>query len=79
MKKLLGILVLGLLWCNASLVDAVSGTYKRGKGPLKISKNTADLLEYYFSGGKMGRYAKTMVANSEAFLYEIDFKIKEYK
>ena len=25
------------------------------------------------------RYAKTMVPNSEAFLYEIDFKIKEYK
>ena len=58
MKKLLGIVVLGFLICNASLADAVSGTYKRGKGPLKISKNTADILEYYFSGGKMGRYAK---------------------
>ena len=25
------------------------------------------------------KYAKTMVPNSEAFLYEVDFKIKEYK
>ena len=25
------------------------------------------------------KYAKTMLQNSEAFLYEVDFKIKEYK
>ena len=57
MKKLLGILVLGLLWCNVVFAD-VSGRYKKGEGPLKISKDVADNLEYYFSGGKMGRYAK---------------------
>ena len=57
MKKFLAILVLSLLWCNFALAD-VSGRYKTGKGPLKISKDVADLLEYYFSGGKMGRYAK---------------------
>ena len=32
--------------------------YKVGKGPLKISKNTADFLEYFFSGGTRGIYAK---------------------
>ncbi len=43
--------------CNVGFAD-VAGRYKVGKGPLKISKEVADLLEYYFSGGKMGRYAK---------------------
>ena len=56
MKKLLIILV-ALLWCNVGYAE-VAGLYKKGEGPLKISKNTADILEYYFSGGKMGRYAK---------------------
>ena len=50
-------MVLGLLICNVGFAD-VAGRYKAGKGPLKISKEVADLLEYYFSGGKIGRYAK---------------------
>ena len=62
MKKLLGIVVLGLLICNVGFAD-VAGRYKVGKGPLKISKEVADLLEYYFSGGKMGRYAKKQKEN----------------
>jgi len=57
MKKILLIVVLGLLCCNIAFAE-VAGRYKKGEGPLKISKNTADILEYYFSGGKMGRYAK---------------------
>ena len=27
-------------------------TYKKGKGPLNLSENTAHVLEYYFSGGQ---------------------------
>ena len=57
MKKFLGILVLGLLWCNLSFAG-VAGGYKHGKGSLKVTKNIADILEYYFSGGKMGKYAR---------------------
>ena len=57
MKKILGILVLSLLWCNLSFAG-VTSTYKTGKGPLKVSQNVADILEYFFSGGKMGKYAK---------------------
>jgi len=61
MKKLLGILVLGLLCCNISFAGITSG-YKTGKGPLKVSQNVADVLEYFFSGGKMGKYAKKQKA-----------------
>ena len=50
-------MVLGLLWCNLSFAG-VTSTYKVGKGPLKVSQNIADILEYFFSGGKMGKYAK---------------------
>ncbi len=32
--------------------------YKVGKGPLKISKQVADELEYFFSGGTRGVYAE---------------------
>ncbi len=57
MKKHFLIILVALLWCNVGFAE-VAGLYKKGEGPLKISKNTADILEYYFSGGKMGRYAK---------------------
>ena len=59
MKKPLGIVVLALLWCNLSFAGAgITSTYKAGKGPLKVSQNVADILEYFFSGGKMGKYAE---------------------
>ena len=45
MKKLLGILVLGLLWCNVGN----AGTY--GKGELKLSQATADYFIQYLRGG----------------------------
>ena len=50
-------MILGLLCCNISFAGITSG-YKTGKGPLKVSQNIADILEYIFSGGKMGKYAK---------------------
>ena len=57
MKKLLGIVVLGF-FLSSSLFAGVTTAYKLGKGPLKVTKNTADILEYFFSGGKKGVYAK---------------------
>ena len=52
LKKLLGIVVLGLLWCNVGFAGII------GKGPLKVTQQTAELLEDYFSGGKKGKFAK---------------------
>ena len=58
MKKLLiYYLFVNILFINLSFAS-VSGGYKTGKGPLKISTDTANLLEYYFSGGKKGAYAQ---------------------
>ena len=57
LKKILGIIVLVLLLGTSTFAD-VAGRYKKGLGPLKISKNIADILEFYFSGGKKGKYAK---------------------
>jgi hypothetical protein len=45
MKKLLGIVVLSLLWCNVGN----AGTY--GKGELKLSQATADYFIQYLKGG----------------------------
>ena len=38
-------------------------TYKKGKGTLTISKNTAHVLEYYFSGGTKGKWADPQKAD----------------
>ena len=54
MKKAIAIIVFGLLWCNISFAAG----YKYGKGPLKITKYVANTLEYYFSEGKKGVYAR---------------------
>ena len=56
MKKILGIVVLGLLLSSTSFAGVTTG-YKLGKGPLKVTKNTANIIEYFFSGGKKGVYA----------------------
>ncbi len=61
MKKLLAIVFLSLILSSTSF--AVVKGYKLGKGPLKITKNTADVLEYYFSGGKKGFYAEKQEYN----------------
>ena len=57
MKKILGIIVLGLMLSSNSFAGVTTG-YKLGKGPLKVTKNTADIIEYFFSGGRKGVYAK---------------------
>ena len=38
--------------------EAISSKHK-GKGDLYLSENTVDVLEYYFSGGKVGKFAET--------------------
>lgn len=57
MKKILVIIVLGLMLSSNSFAGVTTG-YKLGKGPLKVTKNTADIIEYFFSGGRKGVYAK---------------------
>ena len=70
-------MVLGLLWCNISF-GSVSSAYKTGKGPLKVSQKVADLLEYYFSGGKMGKYAKKQKVAWKPGLIVIAYDGSEY-
>ena len=57
MKKILAIIVFSF-FLSSNLFAGITTGYKLGKGPLKITKNTADTLEYYFSGGKKGFYAE---------------------
>ena len=57
MRRLLGIIILSLFLSNNSLAGVTTG-YKLGKGPLKVTKDIADVIEYFFSGGKNGIYAK---------------------
>ena len=40
-----------------SLAGVITG-YKLGKGPLKVTKDMANVIEYFFSGGKNGVYAE---------------------
>ena len=57
MKKFLGITFLCLFLSGNSLAGVTTG-YKLGKGPLKVTKDMADVIEYFFSGGKNGVYAQ---------------------
>ena len=77
MKKLFAIVVLSLLWCNLSFAG-VTSTYKTGKGPLKVSQEVADVLEYFFSGGKMGKYAKKQKEAWKPGLIVIAYDGSEY-
>ena len=61
MKKILAIMVFSF-FLSSNLIAGITTGYKLGKGPLKITKNTADILEYYFSGGKKGFYAEKQKA-----------------
>ena len=58
--KILIYLLITLLFTSNSY--AVK-TYKKGKGPLSISENTAHVLEYYFSGGSKGKWADPQKAD----------------
>ena len=77
MKKAIAIIILGLLWCNISF-GSVTSVYKTGKGPLKVSQNVADILEYFFSGGKMGKYAKKQKENWKPGLIVIAYDGSEF-
>ena len=50
-----------------------------GKGPLKLSKNTADNLEYYFSSGKKGKWAKKQKQLWKPFFIVISPDGKHYQ
>jgi hypothetical protein len=54
-KKISVIIFLFLFLTSNSFAGTKSG-FKLGKGSLKLSKDTADWVEYYFSGGKKGRF-----------------------
>ena len=61
MKRAIAIIIFGLILVNISTTAFAAFTVSKslwGKGSLKLTKRTADILEYYFSGGKKGRYAK---------------------
>ena len=60
MKKFLITLFTFLFLFSTSFAGVTTG-YKYGKGPLKLTQNTADILEFYFSGGKQGAYAEKQV------------------
>ena len=57
MRKVLVAVLLSLFVCNVSFSEVATG-YKYGKGPLKLTRGMVDILEYYFSGGKKGKWAK---------------------
>jgi len=57
MKFFFGVVTFIILLKVNSFAGVTTG-YKLGKGPLKITKNTADILEYFFSGGTKGFYAE---------------------
>ncbi len=57
MKKIFLVLIVLI---NFLINNALAGVTSKnvGKGPLKLTKDMADILEYYFSGGTIGRYAE---------------------
>ena len=57
MKRFSGVIFLCLFLCGNSLAG-VKTSYKKGSGPLKVTEDTANVIEYFFSGGKNGVYAK---------------------
>ena len=58
MKQFVSIFILSVLLISLTKNSSAITSYNRGKGSLKITEDTANFLEYFFSGGKMGIYAK---------------------
>ncbi len=52
------IIIFTLIFYPLSNVYGIVKTFKNGKGPLVLSEDMANLLEYFFSGGRMGVYAE---------------------
>ena len=57
LKTLIIILTISL-FLPSVVFAGVTTMYKRGQGPLKLTENMANILEYFFSGGTLGVYAE---------------------
>ena len=55
--KFFTILIVGLFYSSILFAGVTTG-YKKGTGPLKVTEDTANVIEYFFSGGKKGVYAQ---------------------
>ena len=66
--KILFFFLIVLLFTSNSYAVKV---YKKGKGPLYLSENTAHVLEYYFSGGTKGKWADPEKANWNPYVIAI--------
>ena len=69
-------MVILVFWSSSLFAASVYG--KKGKGPLKLSKNVANTLEYYFSGGRMGVYKKKQDYAWNPFFIVISTDGREY-
>ncbi|MDA9682863.1 SHOCT domain-containing protein [Candidatus Pelagibacter sp.] len=59
MIKIIKIILTKFFFLTLLLNSAEAISYKhKGKGNLSLSENTVDVLEFYFSGGKVGKYAE---------------------
>ena len=52
------IIIFSIIFYPLSNVYGIVKTFKYGKGPLILNEDIANVLEYYFSGGRMGVYAE---------------------
>lgn len=52
------LIIFTLIFNYITSAHAIVMSYKPGKGPLKITEDMANVLEYFFSGGRMGIYAE---------------------
>ena len=78
MKKIfLFIIVTLYLFINPSYAAQVTN-YKYGKGQLKVTENTAHVIEYFFSGGKIGKYAKKQKIGWKPGIMAISIDGREY-
>ena len=58
MSKKISVIIFIFLFLTSNSFAGVTSGFKLGKGPLKLSKDTADWVEYFFSGGKKGRFVE---------------------
>ena len=66
--KILIYLLIALVFTSNSYAVKI---YKKGKGPLNLSENTAHVLEYYFSGGTKGKWAEPEKADWNPYVIAI--------
>ena len=68
MKKLLGIIALGLLWCNVATADMTVKLYKQYKN--SNDKILRDGAESYINGAGKGIFSESLCG-----LYFMNFKL----